>query len=684
MSPLFRSAIQPKSKAKSLTSQALFLAIILGVSFLAPGQSAGDSIIELQEVQVQARRIFEKETAGMKETRVDSLVIRQKLNLSLSDLLSENTPVYIKSHGRGALATASFRGTASSHTQVNWNGLNINSPMLGMVDFSLIPVYIIDDITLKHGGASVSDQSGGLGGSINIANRADWTNARQLTYIQGLGSYSSWDQFLMTAFGNSRIQWRSRLYYNRSENNYPFINRTKTDFINGQLIHPTDTNKHAAYSRYGTLQEFYWQPSHQHIVSVQWWGQVAKRGIPRVISFEGPDSTNISRQQDHDHKAVARWQWYGRKDNLTIRSGYTFKDLDYILTHHVSGTYPAAAIFSESIQQSFLQHIGYRREVTETLSLESAFNFGHHKVNTRDSVTQRGFKTRRNDLSMFFALHNQLHRRININLMIRQEFRENDFSPIIPFLGIDYLVTEKHPLVLKANIARNYRYPSLNDLYWVPGGNPELKPEKGFNTEVGFQHNRETTSINLKSEITIFRSDINDWIIWIPSFKGYWEPQNIRRVLSRGLETHATLSGELNQLQYRIMGSYTYTEAINYGDPDRWGDASYGKQLVFIPQHSGNVLFNVEYKGYAVSWQHNSYSERFLTSSNDISRRNRIYPYFMNDLSLAKGWDFEGWMLQTELKIYNLFNETYHTILYRPMPGRNLMVSIRIDLDERK
>ena len=32
--------------------------------------------------------------------------------------------------------------------------------MLGMVDFSLIPVYIIDDLTLKHGAASLTDRGG--------------------------------------------------------------------------------------------------------------------------------------------------------------------------------------------------------------------------------------------------------------------------------------------------------------------------------------------------------------------------------------------------------------------------------------------------------------------------------------------------------------------------------------------
>lgn len=656
------------------------LFIFLGIPVSLISQVPKDTIIDLEEVQVRASRIFQKENAGMKETRIDSMVIRNKLNLSLSELLSENTSVHIKNHGRGALATASFRGTASSHTQVNWNGININSPMLGMVDFSLIPVYIIDDITLKHGGASVANQSGGLGGSINIFNRADWTSTRQVSYMQGVGSFSTWDQFLMLGMGNSRFQWRSRMYYNYSANDYTFVNRTIAHIENGQITHPLDTNRHAGFSRYGTLQELYWQPSSSQLFSVKWWGQWAERGIPRVISFEGAENANISKQYNQDHKAVAQWQWYGETDKLTLRTGYASRKLDFSLTNQVSGIEPIAAVYSESIQHSFLQHVGYRKQFFSWLTLESSFNMDYHRVQTHDSVTNIGFDTTREDASLLLALRSQVNTRILLNLMIRQEYATNQFSPVIPFLGIDFLLNDTQPWVLKANITRNYRHPSLNDLYWVPGGNPDLKPEEGFSLEAGTENILDLGRVTLQTELTFFRSDINDWILWLPSIKGYWEPKNIRRVLSRGLETHAKFSGDAGSLHYRIMGTYTYTRAINYGDPMVWGDASYGKQLVFIPVHSGNALINLQYRQISLTWQHNSYGERFTTSSNELNRRNWLYPYYMNDLSLAKKWKFNQWGLQAELRVNNIFNETYHTILHRPMPGRNYMFSVMVGL----
>jgi outer membrane receptor protein involved in Fe transport len=97
-----------------------------------------------------------------------------------------------------------------------------------------------------------------------------------------------------------------------------------------------------------------------------------------------------------------------------------------------------------------------------------------------------------------------------------------------------------------------------------------------------------------------------------------------------------------------------------------------------VPLHSGNIMLKAAYRGFSLGWQHNSYSERFTTSSNDVSRRDRLYPYFMNDLMLGKEASLNKIDLSVELRVYNLFNETYHSVLYRPMPGRNYMILLMI------
>jgi outer membrane receptor protein involved in Fe transport len=76
-------------------------------------------------------------------------------------------------------------------------------------------------------------------------------------------------------------------------------------------------------------------------------------------------------------------------------------------------------------------------------------------------------------------------------------------------------------------------------------------------------------------------------------------------------------------------------------------------------------------------YQYNAYSERFTTSSNDLTRRDWLYPYFMSDVTLGGELRIRKTGFSAELKIFNLFNETYHSVLYRPMPGRNYQLVLK-------
>lgn len=641
-----------------------------------------DSIHYLQPVEITADRIFNKTGAGMKESGVDTLVLMEKINLSLSEVLSENTPVFIKSYGRGALATASFRGTAASHTQVNWNGITINTPMTGMVDFSLIPVYIIDDLRLHHGSASIAERGGGLGGSVNIANIPDWNTKSSAKFIQGLGSYKTFDEFLQIGIGNAKVQSKTRLYYNYSANDYIFINRGigTIDPNTGQVTHPPDTNDHAEYTRYGILQEIYYRPDDRNVLSARWWGQQAERTIPRATSYEGPDHSNLNRQDNNDHTIIMDWKHSGHKDQLLVSGAYTRKKVDYSLKNHVSGLGLIPVIYSQSTQQSIMNKVTYKHAFSSGISIESSLDLMLHDVVTNDTVQHTGYDKKRNELSWFVAVRKSFGERLNLNAMLRQELVDLKAVPLIPFLGFDLRIIKGKDLILKGNIARNYHYPSLNDLYWQPGGNPNLKPEKGFSFETGIEYQLAKNKLRLKTEATAYYSDIDNWIIWIPGYQGYWVPENISRVVAKGVEVNVQVTGNIGPVGYRLSGNYSLTRSVNYGDPLVWGDESYGKQLVYIPVHSGNALVNLSYRGFFITWQHNSCSERYTTSSNDITQRDWLYPYFMNDMMAGKEMIFNKITVSAEFKVYNLFNETYHSVLYRPMPGRNYMLVFMIKI----
>ena len=123
----------------------------------------------MHEVSVTAfRRLSE---TGIQRTSLDTMVLHQNVALSMSDILTAHSPLYVKSYGRATESTVEFRGTSPAHTQVLWNGMKINSPMLGTVDFSTIPAFFIDQANLFHGASSLTLTGGGLGGAIELNNQ---------------------------------------------------------------------------------------------------------------------------------------------------------------------------------------------------------------------------------------------------------------------------------------------------------------------------------------------------------------------------------------------------------------------------------------------------------------------------------------------------------------------------------
>lgn len=644
-----------------------------------------EKTIQINEVSVQGDKIFKKEEAGLKTTKVDSMVMMDKINVSLSEVLSQNTTVFIKDHGRGALATASFRGTAPSHTQVYWNGLTINSPMLGMTDFSLIPAFIVDDMELAHGSASLSLGSGGLGGSISILNNPGWDNHFSWRYYQGIGSYSTYDEFGQLNVGNRKIQSKTRLYHNYSKNDYEYVNKAI-------LERPVVKNENADFMKKGFVQEFYFRPGELDIISLKAWGQIANRSLPSVMSYEGNDQSNLNDQLDTMIKVVADWNSYVANLKITLRSGIDYQRTNYQLRNYISGVGMTPAINSSSRALSWYNHVEIESRKDEHFGWKTSADFIHYDVHTHESVKNTGYDKIRNDVSFFGGAYYQLCHWLNLSMIIRDEFIESAFSPVMYTLGTSIRPVLNKDLIIKTNFSRNTHHPSLNDLYWQPGGNPDLLPEESYTGEFSVEYYTDLKNLKLEQVITPYYSDIDNWIIWLPSFQGYWQPFNLKKVKSYGVEYHLKYIQQIGKIELQVHGNYALTKSLNYGDPLFLGDGSYGKQLPFLPVHSGNVLVSVSWKGYYLRFQNNSYSERYTLSSNDVglsddseeigagvstSRMNWYYPYFMNNISLGKDIKLKKYLVGIDFKVNNLFDEEYRSVLGRYMPGRNYELMIK-------
>jgi len=648
--------------------------------------------IRIGEVKIIEKLLHHQKQAGVKRQKIDRLVLSSLASNSLSQVLSENTPVFIKTYGRGSMASASFRGTAPSHTKVLWNDMEINNPMLGMVDFSLIPTWFIDDVSLSYGAASVKKTTGALGGCIELNNQADWNRGLRFHILSSLGQYHTYDQFFASSYSNKKWCFKAKAFYSSSENDFKFINRdiiSSVDLSNGDKQHSKQTQQQAEYEKYGLMQELYFHASEKDIISAKAWIQKSDRNLPMLSSDEKNDRTevdentklnNFNKQYDNSIRAVAKWKHYGDDIKYSTNFGYIKSDLDYFYDVRLYDGSITRRIDSKSMVNSYSAKAEAEFSPVKNTKINSAFNFQLHEVDSQEKINKTGYDESRNEMSCLLNADQQWTKNLSQSVSLQLPVNNGKWEPLIWVVGLQYQYVDKNVFRIQSNFTRNYHRPTLNDLYFQPGGNPELKPEEGYTGEIDAGYTIIGRMAKIDLDFTYYQSKINDWILWLPAGnRGYWEPVNIKKVRTEGLEFKASLSGDFsNDIAYKIILNYAYTQSLNKGEKHGDEDKSYGKQLPYIPVKSANLITSIQWKKSALTSHFNYYSRRYTTSSNELTTlRDYLYPYYMNDVSVSQRFNLSKKVkAKLQLKVNNLFNEVYRSILQRPMPGRNYTLLI--------
>ncbi|MCD7963058.1 MAG: TonB-dependent receptor plug domain-containing protein [Rikenellaceae bacterium] len=639
---------------------------------------------------------------GVQRTKLDTAILHDNISLSLADILTQHSTIFIKSYGRATLSTASFRGTSPSHTQVVWNGMKMNSPMLGMVDFSMIPAYFIDEVSLLHGTSSVTQTGGGLGGAINLSTKPLNQNGIGLQYIQGVGSFHTFDEYLRLTYGDKKWQISTRAVYSSSPNKFKYRNYNKMENMvwddDRNLIsydYPMEKNKSGQFNDLHLLQEAYYDLHNGSRLGFSAWYVNSVRGVPMLNVDYKDDSEYVNEQTEKTFRGVVSWDMYTKKYKLAVKAGYTYTSLGYEYKRDLGNGSWAEMIDSRSYVNTYYGlfesdfYVGDKWMFTANLSMHQ------YTVLSRDKniISQDGHKAivgynkGRTELSAYISAKWRPVERLGISLALRDDMYGDKFTPVIPAGFIDFSIDKKGSLTAKASISRNYRYPTLNDLYFLPGGNPGLKTEKGFTYDAGLEYIMpRNEKLSLKAELTGFDSYINDWILWLPTFKGFWSPVNVKKVHAYGIEFKAGGFWNIDSdWKFGFDGNFAWTPSINYGDPINWADKSIGKQLVYIPKYSGAFTGKLYWKTWVLTYKWCYYSERYTTSSNETATRiGRLLPYYMSDVSLEKHFSLKWANLSVKGVVNNIFNEEYESVLSRPMPTANWQFFIDIKPKFRK
>ena len=638
-------------------SKFIFLSLLfLLISCSVFSQTEQDSIIQLEAVEVQSNSLEEK-AAGFEVQKLDSLALASYQTSDLGRLLSYRTPIFLKFYSISGLASPSFRGTSAGHTQVFWEGIPLNSPTLGQVDFSLFPVGLLDEVNVHYGAASLRYGEGGFGGGISLSHNPKQTEDKfSLNWIQSVGSFQTFKQLLTSSYSisNSKqlhIKATSRIFYKSAKNNYLFN-------FNGE----TFRRKQAATQQKGIVQELYFLPKNisrlsHHQFSFHFWAQDATRELPPPLTVP----INEEMQDDFSVRNLLSWKYKNRNMEVSTKASYLYDFLEYqngisdIISKTKNQSYHFLSELKYAPHQKVLLQTGIR------LRQDIAEVDGYQ--NTQKQIQQ----------SIFASVEYSPFDFLQTNFLARQVILDNEFQSFLPSLGINFI---KNNLEVKVNAARNFRAPTLNDRYWFPVGNPNLRNEEGWNGEFSAAYhfiNNQNTKLSFSS--LYFWAKMEDWILWSPAVAGYWRPENLRSVFSRGIESNLFFKKTLPNINLEGTISYTYTHSENL-KPIRDLDDSEGKQLIYTPFHQQKSFVYAAYKSQFLRVEQQFVGKRFTTTTNT----EYLPSYFLANFSLGKNLEYKKLDFVLELNCQNIFNFQYQSMAFYPMVGRSFEFILRTKL----
>jgi len=639
------------------------------------GQLINDTI-KIDEIEVVYQRDISQATINCIE--IDSLTKSHYSLASLSELLSTNNTINIKNYGSGSTSTVSIRGAGASHTIVEWNGISINSPLTGQADFSLIPVDFVEDISIIPGGSSLQNSNGGLGGCVSLENNAKLNHDFRLKLSQKMASFGNYSAYAGAKWGKNKLYFSHRFTYSQGKNNFPYwrkipLGKEKLNQENAKIL------------QYGFLQEVYYRPNESNLFSAIFWGSNTEREIPALKSFDGGNHDEI--QNDETYRLLLKWQKYNKYSSWLFQSAFVNKQLDYHLYHHIlqntinsddldlSIWESVVAADTKNSSNSFLNKFEYSYSKTESFKLNFKFDINQHKAKVENYVDTTGFSKSRNELSAFVGAHKKIGNRLSVSLMARNGFLDLENYYFAPFFGFEFKLHKHRNWKFTGNIARNYRYASINDLYYMPGGNPNLKPEKGISEELVLKIGETIIHQKIELIITAFSSHINNWILWTPTQFGWWTPENRDKVFARGIETNFALSGKVDFLKYKFDAGISFSKTTSESE----NDIDKGEQLIYVPKHRINSSLNLTHKNYFVRYSINYVGLR-NTSYGVQSSYTELPAYVVNSMVLGKKIKVSKLNFGINFQVNNIFNVDYESVRQRAMPGRNFAVKLNIEL----
>lgn len=602
--------------------------------------------IRIKEVVIISRPVSSV-LPGFTSVEIDTILLEILNRQSISELLSAGSHLFIKSYGSGGSATPSLRGTAASHTQVSWNGIDISSPMLGQTDFSLINPGMADNIGIYYGGSSSAAGSGSIGGLISLVNNPVWHDGVLAVLNPFIGSFGEFGTNAKLQAGNDRFLSVTKASWYTAENNYPYLNtETSSEPIR-------EIRTHNQFSRKDILQEFYIKRNSNRF-SARIWYQSGGRNLPGSMLMQPQYA--LETQFDESLRGMISFDTEKEKSRYFIKGAWIFDRLEY--------RNPIASIISLNSSNSLILSAGMEKRVARGTAIRLLFN---EELNLINSVNYENNAAGSN-ASITLIAEKRAGSRLGASALLRETVDNKkilipDFSA-----GLEYRVFKGEDHFIRSGVSRTSRIPSMNERYWYPGGNMDLKNEYAYMFDFGYRFEHElSSSVTIRSEVGLYHNLIRDMIQWHPGEFTFWTADNIKKVNTSGFESDVSLKFSDDRLKVIFRASYSFTKAIEAG-----AEPAAGRQLVYIPENQADGSLYSEYRNFYSFLITSFTGRRYITPDNS----DYLDGYSVSTLVLGSRLPVRNYQFDLSFRIDNLLNADYQAIAFYPQPGRSYHISL--------
>ncbi|WP_375583432.1 TonB-dependent receptor plug domain-containing protein [Cyclobacterium xiamenense] len=623
----------------------LFLVIVwLLLPMGAFGQDLAQDTVDLDPVEVAAVPMSTY-AYGQRIRSLDLSDAAGPAGGSLGDLLQDRTGLFIRTYGSGMSASLSMRGTSAGHNALFWNGLPVNSPSLGQADYSVFPMAGLDQVDIHYGSAGALYGTDAIGGAVHLTTSLSPDQERRTRVRSRLGSFGNWGQEIRHQQRIQSISFRTSLYRNVLSNHFPYRDWASPDT-------PVRYQDHAEVQQQGWIQDIRADLGKAQVLQASLWLGEIQREIQPVLGSVGRDT-----QKGVNLRAVVDYIRKGSKTTWNIKTGVVHDRMEFNGALNLT----RQALLAVELDWKPSKHWQSRSGVRYSRIQGDLSTYSHSE--------QR--------IELYQATNYKPLDNLGFSLQLRQLVHEGQSVPFTPGLGVSwtFLSGPVQQWEVSANASKGFKVPTLNDRFWMPGGNPDLASEQSWSKELGLSQHFADHHLEFSNRISLFHMSVDNWIIWLPE-ASFWTPKNVRKVVSKGLEYFMEWKLMKGAWGLAWEADYAWTRTSNRSVATG-NEEDLGKQLPYVPRHKLQLRWTLT-KGRFSGFASGQYTgQRFVTSDN----RTALPAYTLWGAGISQTFSWKESVSGTVgLEVRNLWNTDYQVLQLRSMPGRNFQLTIQLDL----